>query len=402
MTAAGVASATEVLDDMRAMGFEYFTGVPCSFLTPLINAVIASMGSAYIRANQEGEALAISAGLWCAGKRCMTLSQNSGLGNMVNPITSLLEPFGIPAALMLTWRGRPGIHDEPQHALMGAITPDLLKAMRIKWHDGAGQGFEWGTALRAVNAAWLRRDTSAIVLDGESFAATPSVPAIAPAPIGTAFHDLRTHKQRPTRQALLEVLLAKVSDRTAIVANTGKCARELFALEDRAQHFYMTGSMGFAGALGLGVSIGRRERVIALDGDGALLMRMGNLATIGSTRAAHFTHILLDNECHDSTGGQPTASGGVDFCAIAAACGYRHNISVDSPDSFARALDICEGVEGPIFLHARMRPGSMKGLPRPEGDFRRMAMRFREFCGHDFSVGVPFDEHGLLQASNVA
>lgn len=373
-------SALEVLDQLYSMDFRYVTGVPCSFLTPLINGAMSHGAIEYISSNQEGEAMAISAGLWLAGQRCLTLSQNSGLGNMVNPITSLLAPFRIPALLMLTWRGRPGIQDEPQHALMGAITPRLLALMEMHWQDGAQADFSWQAGLIAADRAWEHRERCAIVLDGDAFTALPAPCPRPPAAIRPEIHDLRSQGAAPQRHQLLSALLSVLPAATAVVSCTGKCSRELYALSDRAQHFYMTGSMGFAAAVALGVALGRRGKVIALDGDGALLMRLGNLATIGASRPQNLVHILFDNGCHDSTGGQPTVSPGVDFCAIAAACGYRHAIAADCQDSFERALALCETLAGPVFVHARVLPGSLRDLPRPDDDFAQLAQRFREFC----------------------
>ncbi|OAX53476.1 phosphonopyruvate decarboxylase [Xanthomonas graminis] len=373
-------SAVDVLNRMACLGFDYFTGVPCSFLTPLINGVMAHERIGYVHSNHEGEALAIAAGLWLAGKRCVTLSQNSGLGNMVNPMTSLLAPFQIPALVMLTWRGRPGIHDEPQHALMGMITPALLEQMVVAWQDASAHDFTWDRALDTAQRAWIARERAAIVLDGHAFAMLPAPPLPTPTTPQSSFHDLRSHGVPLRRDELLSLLLATTNPATAIIANTGKCARELYALADRPQHFYMAGSMGHAGALALGVALGSGRRVVALDGDGALLMRLGNLASIGAARPPGFMHVLLDNGCHDSTGGQPTVSAGIDFCAIASACGYALAISVDSAAGFENALKLYENAALPAFVHAKIAPGSMRGLPRPNEDFPQLAQRFREFC----------------------
>ncbi len=183
----------------------------------------------------------------------------------------------------------------------------------------------------------------------------------------------------PTRHAVLERLLAAAPDSAAIVASTGKCGRELFTLADRAQHLYQVGSMGCASPMGLGVALNTSRPVVVLDGDGAALMKLGAMATIGAEGPNNLLHIILDNGVHDSTGGQPTVSSSVDFAGIALSCGYAGAALADHPDGFEAALAAALANPGPQLIHVRIRPGSMKGLGRPTLSPRDVADRFKTF-----------------------
>ena len=178
---------------------------------------------------------------------------------------------------------------------------------------------------------------------------------------------------------MLERFLGVVPDAAAVIATTGKCGRELFTLADRAQHLYQVGSMGGASAMGLGVALNTSRPVVVLDGDGAALMKLGNLATIGSRAPANLVHVVLDNGVHDSTGGQATVSPSVDFAAVALACGYATGATCDSPDGFERALRETRSGPGPHLIHARIAPGSLAKLGRPTVGPAEVARRFRRF-----------------------
>jgi phosphonopyruvate decarboxylase len=183
----------------------------------------------------------------------------------------------------------------------------------------------------------------------------------------------------PPRAAVLERLLAAVPAEAAVIATTGKTGRELFTLADRPQHLYQVGSMGCAAGMGLGVALASGRRTIVLDGDGAALMKLGTMATIGAVAPRRLLHIVLDNGVHDSTGGQPVAAPGLDFAAVAAACGYAGVAACDDLAGFDRALAALLGAEGPALLHARIAPGSMASLGRPTIAPHEVASRFRAF-----------------------
>ncbi len=372
--------AATLLAAAKERGFDFFTGVPCSFLTPIINRTISDPSTDYVGAASEGEAVAIAAGAWLAGRGTVVMCQNSGLGNAVNPLTSLNWPFRIPTLMLVTWRGQPGIGDEPQHELMGEITARLLEDMRIAYAVLPREEGEIDEVLAAAQAAISRFSLPYAFIIEKGSVAKETLEQPAPAPSRTGrLVDYSTGGERPTRFAALERLLGTVPEEAAIISTTGKCGRELFTLADRPQHLYQVGSMGCAGAMGLGVALNVQRPVIVLDGDGAALMKLGTLATIGAQSPPNLVHVVLDNGVHDSTGGQATVSESVDFARVALACGYRGAVACDDLDGFTTGLNAALGSPGPHLLHLRIRPGSLTGLGRPTVKPPDVARRFRAF-----------------------
>ncbi len=373
-------TAAAFLEPARALGFDFYCGVPCSFLTTLINRVISDPALHYVGATSEGEAVAIAAGAWLAGRKSVVMCQNSGLGNTVNPLTSLNWPFRIPSLLIVTWRGQPGRKDEPQHELMGQVTAQLLDVMRV---PHAPFPSEESGVPEVLEKAEKRMAESglpfALILEKGAVAAEVlDQPAPAPPPAGL-LADRSSGGERPARAQVLQRLLAAVPDDAAIIATTGKTGRELFTLADRRQQLYQVGSMGCAGAMGLGVALNVERPVIVIDGDGAALMKLGALATIGAYGPDNLLHLILDNGVHDSTGGQATVSPGISFAGAAQACGYRASHICDSLDGFTAALG--EGLAGakPCLIHLRTAPGSLSPLGRPTVAPFEVARRFRDF-----------------------
>ncbi|MEE8515115.1 MAG: phosphonopyruvate decarboxylase [Alphaproteobacteria bacterium] len=372
--------ADDFLAPARAKGFDFFTGVPCSFLTSLINRVITDEGLDYLGAASEGEAIAIASGAWLAGRRTVAMCQNSGLGNMVNPLTSLNFPFRIPTLLIVTWRGEPGIKDEPQHELMGEITADLLATLRIPHGAFPTEAADINDALADAEASLEQSSLPyAFIMAGGSVAEEDlKEPACAVPGPGTR-QDFTNGGVRPKRIEVLENFLEHVPEGAAVVASTGKCGRELFTLADRAQHLYQVGSMGCAAGMGLGIAVNVARPVVVLDGDGAALMKMGTLATIGAQGPHNLIHIILDNGVHDSTGGQATVSASVDFAAVALACGYQRVALADNLSGFTDAFAAAVGSPGPHLIHARIQPGSIGNLGRPTISPPEVARRFKHF-----------------------
>ncbi len=372
--------AQQFLDEARSRGIDFFTGVPCSFLTPLINRVIGDKATTYVGAASEGEAVGIAAGAWLAGRGTVVMCQNSGLGNTVNPLTSLNWPFRIPTLMVVTWRGQPGLKDEPQHELMGRITGRLLDDMRIPNAPFPKEGGDVAPALEAAVASMAQDGLPfAFIMEKGSVADEDrDETALVPSPPGPHL-DYARGGARDIRSRLLERVLARVPEEAAIIATTGKCGRELFTIADRPQHLYQVGSMGCCSAMGLGVALNVKRPVVVLDGDGAALMKMGNLATIGARKPENLVHVVLDNGVHDSTGGQATVSAGVDLARVALACGYANAYSVDEAHGFEKAFAEALAASGPNLVHARIAPGSMAELGRPTVKPPEVALRFKEF-----------------------
>lgn len=375
----------EFLTAAKARGYDFCAGVPCSFLNPLINAAISDPEIAYVGATSEGEAVGIAAGAWFAGRKAMVLFQNSGLGNAVNPITSLCDPFNIPLLLISSWRGEVGVPDEPQHQLMGEITQGLLAMMRVPAIPFPAHASDIGAALVAVDASLSRRRTTAMIAQKAALRDNPVLHQRRPGRVPGTVSDLRRGDDLPSRMAVLEALAANWSSDSAVIATTGKAGRELFTLGDHPNQLYCVGSMGCASAIGLGVALCSSRQTIVLDGDGAALMKLGNVATIGSYAPKGYVHIILDNETHDSTGGQATVSPSVDFAAIAAACGYANAVRADTADGCVRALASARDVDGPTLIHAKIGGGSLQKLGRPTVTPVEVADRFRSFLASDLT-----------------
>jgi phosphonopyruvate decarboxylase len=386
-----VIRAESFLTESLAAGFDFYSGVPCSFLTPIINRTIDDQRLTYVGAASEGEAVAVAAGAWLAGRGTAVMFQNSGLGNAVNPLTSLNYPFRVPTLLICTWRGAPGIKDEPQHELMGQITAALFDTMRIPHRPFPQSDSAIVSALKEAKAAMETSQLPFAFIMEKGDVAEEKLAASPPAPRAPGLrHDRRARGQYPTRYAALECLLAEIPDAAAVIATTGKCGRELFTLADRPQHLYQVGSMGCASGMGLGVALNAARPVVVLDGDGAALMKMGTLATIGAYAPRNFVHVVFDNASHDSTGGQPTVSPVVDFATVALACGYAHAHAADDLGGFAGALKDSFAAPGPHLIHLRVAPGSLDKLGRPTVTPPEVARRFKAFLAGDnnFALGA--------------
>ena len=373
--------AAAFIEQLRGRGFSHWAGVPCSYLKPFINYVIDDKGLNYTGAASEGEAVGISMGTYLAGKNTVTMCQNSGLGNMVNPLTSLNYPFRVPTLLITTWRGEPGRPDEPQHVLMGQITHQLLETMRIPWLPfPTEQAKVEGVVAKAEATMRETQLPFALVMsegsvEDHELRSKPDVARVNPQVAhanGAAAKMIRTEA--------LETILAALNGNEAVVATTGKTGRELFTIADRSNHLYVVGGMGTASAIGLGISLGKLDQpVVVIDGDGAALMKMGSLATIGYTQPTKLLHIILDNESHDSTGGQGTASPVVDFSGVAAAANYRYAISLESSEDLTHAVKDFRQKRGPSLIHVKIRQGSPKNLGRPTVKPHEVKERFMQF-----------------------
>jgi phosphonopyruvate decarboxylase len=428
--------AHQFVEAARDRGFRRYAGVPCSFLTPFINYVLQDPTLEYVSMANEGDAVALIAGVALAGpapgepgsthRRGITLMQNSGLGNAVSPLTSLTWTFRLPQLLIVTWRGQPGVHDEPQHALMGPVTPAMLDLMEVPWElfpsdaDGIGAALDRAIAhmdsigrpyallmqkgsvaphpLRSaavagrVAAAAVSTGAASLPAMSAHTAPTPAMssPAMsasamsasamsasavsanaASANAASANTAVRAAAARPLearpsrRDALQQVIDHTPAASTAVLASTGHCGRELYAIADRPNQLYMVGSMGCVVPLALGLALARPDlEVLAVDGDGAALMRMGAFATVGAYAPPNLKHLLLDNGVHDSTGGQATVSPRVSFAGVARACGYAEALETDDAAAIGTWLDTPR-LDGPRFARLLIRPGTGPDLPRP-------------------------------------
>jgi phosphonopyruvate decarboxylase len=371
--------AESFIERARAEGFTLYTGVPCSYLKPFIDYVIDSPALRYIGATNEGDAVAIASGAELGGRRAVVMFQNSGFGNAVNPLTSLNAIFELPVLVIATLRGEPGgPADEPQHALMGQITTGLFDLMRIPWEYFPTDESAVAPAIeRAVAHMTSAKTPYGLVMKKDSVEPHKlQTKAVARASNASPIDERPWRAERPSRADALRAVQGAMRGNDVVVATTGYTGRELYALDDRASQLYMVGSMGCASSFGLGLAWARPDvRVIVLDGDGAALMRMGALATLGYERPKNLLHVLLDNEAHDSTGAQSTVTHSVDVGAVARACGYPHVARATSIDELARA--VADETRELTFVHVKTKPGAPSDLPRPKVTPVEVAERVR-------------------------
>lgn len=340
----------------------FYTGVPDSLLKSFLSYVQehAAPEDHVITAN-EGLAIALASGYHLrTGKVPLVYLQNSGLGNIVNPITSLADPemYGIPMLLLIGWRGQPGTRDEPQHRKMGRITAALLEAMEIPLFRPEGDELE---VLRTVEDAIVtakegERPVALLCADiFEPYTANP-VPAIYPL----------------EREAVIAALIAKLSGHETVICTTGKIGREFASQNEAAGQkikasLLSVGAMGHANHIALGLQEEGRT-VVMLDGDGALLMHLGSLPTIASQHRGNFLHVVLNNGTHESVGGQPTGAFGADLSAIAYACGYEHTQQIMDEEALQNWLNSIGQLKGLQFVEIRVKSSSRADLGRPDGD----------------------------------
>ncbi|MBW2083812.1 MAG: phosphonopyruvate decarboxylase [Deltaproteobacteria bacterium] len=348
-------------DALTSRGIRLFAGVPDSLLKIFCAYANdhAEPGQYIITAN-EGNAVALAAGYYLATSNISAVfMQNSGLGNCVNPLTSLTDPevYGIPVLLIIGWRGEPGLKDEPQHVKQGRITPAQLDILGIPyWIVEAGSDVE--SILNACFEVLKRINAPVALLVREG--------SFGPYDSQQKFPNAVSFRREDVLREIIELADA----RDLFVSTTGKTSRELFELRSErgeAQRDFLTvGSMGHTSSIALGVALGNpRKRVICLDGDGSILMHMGALAIIGSLKPANLVHVLLNNAAHESVGGQPTVAGKMDFAAIAKACGYRGYHLVTDPQSLKTCWQRLNEGNGPHLLEIRIVTGSREDLGRP-------------------------------------
>ena len=359
-------------------GFNTYSGVPCSFLTPFINEVISNNLN-YIPASNEGDAIAIASGAWLGRQKGIAMMQNSGLGNAISPLTSLNYPFKIPILVICTLRGEVGLSDEPQHELMGQITSTLFDTIKIPWEYFPSKDEEIEPALNKINHYFTeRRGPFALIMRKGTCKDENQLKQRKKSRYQSdSIKQLEFFKgnKRPSRRAILSSLIEFAEpNRTLIMTTTGFTGRELYQIKDHSSHFYMVGSMGCVSSLSLGLSISQPSyKIFVIDGDGAAMMRLGNLATVGSQNPKNLIHILLDNEAHESTGGQATNSNTIDLAGIAYACGYKNIIRCNFLES--RFFDMM----GPTFIHIKTKHEGKLNLPRPSITPKQQATRLRNY-----------------------
>lgn len=360
--------------------FKTWSGVPCSYLAGLINHISMSDYFRYVPATNEGDAVAIAAGATIAGERAVAIFQNSGFGNSINPITSLLLPFRLPILMVITMRGdQDSFKDAPQHSVMGAATIPMLDLMGIPWAFVSNDSNEMDIIFRSV----LRTLTEVSI---------PFALIVKPDMVAKEKHShYCTYLQDPLsidipsakpkaldRDKVLAVISDCVALNDAIVSTTGHLGRALYSLKDRENQFYMVGAMGCASSFSLGIALACSDlRIIVLDGDGAALMRLGAMAVLGHEKPKNLVHVMFDNQMYESTGGQPSVSVTLDFCGIAKSCGYPVVYQIGA---LAELKTILNNITDSLhFVYIRVTASNLEVKKRPSLTLQEYKARFSQF-----------------------
>lgn len=358
---------------MEDKGVGFVVGVPDSLMKGFCSELDDWGGSInHVVAPNEGSAVAAAAGHYLGSHTpAVVYMQNSGLGNAVNPLTSLAsgDVYGIPMVLMIGWRGEPGVKDEPQHGHQGRVTPDLLATLDIPTTVVRPDTDFQQVFADAYDQSISSSGPVALLVGKGSFAGQQAASA---------------ELAGLSRIEAVEAIVGSGPEPAVYVATTGFTGRELALVRDRVQEswerdFLMVGSMGHASAISVGIAKSRPNvRVICLDGDGALAMHMGNMALVGREKPTNLIHILLNNGVHESVGGQESVATAVSWKDVALSSGYTRADAATDADGLGSLMDELSDAEGPVFVEVSIRTGSVEGLPRP-AEFTRRRDDFMSF-----------------------
>ena len=349
---------------VRIIGSDFYTGVPDSQLKALCNYLMNTYGidsGHHIIAANEGNCTAIAAGYHLAtGKVPVVYMQNSGEGNIINPVASLLNDkvYAIPTVFIVGWRGEPGIHDEPQHIYQGEVTLKLLEDMDIKT-------FVIGKDTTDEEVSDAMNDFKAVLASGKDVAFVIRKGALS--------YDGKVVYKNDNKMLREEIIrhITAVSGDDPIVSTTGKASRELFEIREANKQphkydFLTVGSMGHSSSIALGVALNKPEKKIwCIDGDGAVLMHMGAMAVIGANAPSNMIHIVINNGAHETVGGMPTVASDIDIVSIAKACGYKYAVSVDDFDALDARLSEAKKRDGLSLIEVKCSIGARDDLGRP-------------------------------------
>lgn len=343
--------------------YEFFTGVPDSQLKPLCNYLISTYGitSEHIIAANEGNAVALAAGYHLAtGKVPVVYMQNSGIGNIINPVASLMNDkvYGIPCIFIVGWRGEPSTHDEPQHIYQGEVTVKLLEDMDIRTMVISKETTE--DEVEEQLEKW-----KPLLDSGKQVAFVVCKGALE--------FDVKVKYENQNSMMREDIIrhIVAATGKDPIICTTGKSSRELFEIrvargEGHENDFLTVGSMGHSSSLALGIALHKPDKKVwIIDGDGAVLMHMGSMAIMGASKPANVVHIVINNGAHETVGGMPTVASEIDLVGVAKACGYPKAISVDNFEVLDAVLKIAKEKDELCLIEVKCSIGAREDLGRP-------------------------------------
>jgi phosphonopyruvate decarboxylase len=350
------------IEKLRENGIDCFAGVPDSLLKNICAYITDHCDAEHnIIAANEGAAVGLAAGHYLAtGLPACVYMQNSGEGNIINPLASLTDPevYNIPVLLLIGWRGRPGVHDEPQHVKQGKVTTGLLNTMGINFDVLSKEEDKAEKQIAKAIDALKKKDVYALVIEKDTFE-------------DYKLQNVEKNDLTMSREEAIQTVAAALGEKDCIVSTTGMISRELFEYraamnQGHERDFLTVGSMGHASQIALGIAMAKPNRKVwCFDGDGAAIMHMGSMAIVASKAPKNYVHVVFNNGAHDSVGGQPTVGLKINFPAIAQAVSYPAVYSVETKEYLQELLAKIKNVEGPVFLEVKVKKGNRKDLGRP-------------------------------------
>ncbi len=350
------------IEALRKKGIDCFAGVPDSLLKNICAYITDHFDAAHnIIAANEGAAVGLAAGHYLAtGQPACVYMQNSGEGNIINPLASLTdqEVYNIPVLLLIGWRGRPGVHDEPQHVKQGKVTTGLLNVMGVNYEVLSKEEDKAAKQIDKAAKALANKEVFALVIEKDTFE-------------DYKLQNVEVNDLTMSREEAIQTVAAALGEKDCIVSTTGMISRELFEYraamnQGHERDFLTVGSMGHASQIALGIALAQPERrVWCFDGDGAAIMHMGSMAIVANKAPKNYVHVVFNNGAHDSVGGQPTVGLKIDLPAVAKAVGYKATYSVDSKAKLESILAKVNSFESPALLEIKVKKGNRKDLGRP-------------------------------------
>ena len=350
------------IEALREKGIDCFAGVPDSLLKNICAYITDHFDAAHniISAN-EGAAVGLAAGHYLAtGQPACVYMQNSGEGNIINPLASLTdqEVYNIPVLLLIGWRGRPGVHDEPQHVKQGKVTTGLLNVMGVNYEVLSKEEDKAAKQIDKAAKALANKEVFALVIEKDTFE-------------DYKLQNVEVNDLTMSREEAIQTVAAALGEMDCIVSTTGMISRELFEYraamnQGHERDFLTVGSMGHASQIALGIALAQpKRRVWCFDGDGAAIMHMGSMAIVANKAPKNYVHVVFNNGAHDSVGGQPTVGLKIDLPAVAKAVCYKATYSVDSKAELESVLAKVNSFESPALLEIKVKKGNRKDLGRP-------------------------------------
>lgn len=350
------------IEALREKGIDCFAGVPDSLLKNICAYITDHFDAAHnIIAANEGAAVGLAAGHYLAtGQPACVYMQNSGEGNIINPLASLTdqEVYNIPVLLLIGWRGRPGVHDEPQHVKQGKVTTGLLNVMGVNYEVLSKEEDKAAKQIEKAAKALANKEVFALVIEKDTFE-------------DYKLQNVEVNNLTMSREEAIQTVAAALGEKDCIVSTTGMISRELFEYraamnQGHERDFLTVGSMGHASQIALGIALAQPDRrVWCFDGDGAAIMHMGSMAIVANKAPKNYVHVVFNNGAHDSVGGQPTVGLKIDLPAVAKAVGYKAKYSVDNKEALNSILKNVNSFESPALLEIKVKKGNRKDLGRP-------------------------------------